>query len=64
MSQKKIPAVFMRGGTSKAIMFHARDLPAERAEWDAIFLSAMGSPDPYGRQLDGMGGGVSSLSKV
>jgi 2-methylaconitate cis-trans-isomerase PrpF len=54
----------MRGGTSKAIMFHARDLPAERADWDAIFLSAMGSPDPYGRQLDGMGGGVSSLSKV
>jgi 2-methylaconitate cis-trans-isomerase PrpF len=64
MSQKKFPAVFMRGGTSKAILFHARDLPAERADWDAIFLSAMGSPDPYGRQLDGMGGGVSSLSKV
>ena len=64
MTQKKYPAVFMRGGTSKAIMFHARDLPADRAEWDAIFLSAMGSPDPYGRQLDGMGGGLSSLSKV
>lgn len=64
MAQTKYPAVFMRGGTSKAIMFHARDLPAARAEWDAIFLSAMGSPDPYGRQLDGMGGGVSSLSKV
>jgi 2-methylaconitate cis-trans-isomerase PrpF len=64
MNQKQYPAVFMRGGTSKAILFHARDLPAARAEWDAIFLSAMGSPDPYGRQLDGMGGGVSSLSKV
>ena len=64
MAQTKYPAVFMRGGTSKAIMFHARDLPAARADWDAIFLSAMGSPDPYGRQLDGMGGGVSSLSKV
>jgi 2-methylaconitate cis-trans-isomerase PrpF len=64
MTQKKYPAVFMRGGTSKAIMFHARDLPADRAAWDAIFLSAMGSPDPYGRQLDGMGGGLSSLSKV
>ena len=64
MTQRKFPAVFMRGGTSKAIMFHARDLPAERAEWDAIFLSAMGSPDPHGRQLDGMGGGISSLSKV
>jgi 2-methylaconitate cis-trans-isomerase PrpF len=54
----------MRGGTSKAIVFHARDLPLERALWDEIFLSAIGSPDPYGRQLDGMGGGVSSLSKV
>src|ERR1700692_3413570 len=57
------PAVFMRGGTSRAVMFHARDLP-DRAEWDPIFLAAMGSPDPNGRQLNGMGGGVSSLSKV
>src|SRR5690348_3910441 len=62
--QRPIPAVFMRGGTSKAIMFHARDLPADRKAWDSIFAAAMGSPDPYGRQLDGMGGGVSSLSKV
>jgi len=58
-----LPAVFMRGGTSRAIMFHARDLP-DRAEWDPIFLGAMGSPDPNGRQLNGMGGGISSLSKV
>ena len=57
------PAVFMRGGTSRAIMFHARDLP-DRAEWDPIFLAAMGSPDANGRQLNGMGGGISSLSKV
>ena len=57
-------AVFMRGGTSKAIMFRAQDLPADRAEWDDLFLAAMGSPDPNGRQLDGMGGGISSLSKV
>ncbi|MDQ8019425.1 MAG: PrpF domain-containing protein [Bordetella sp.] len=57
-------AVFMRGGTSKALVFHARDLPAERADWPALFLSVMGSPDPNGRQLDGMGGGVTSLSKV
>ncbi|MDE2197389.1 MAG: PrpF family protein [Rhodospirillales bacterium] len=64
MTQRSIPAVFMRGGTSKAVMFHRRDLPAERAAWDEIFLAAMGSPDPQGRQLDGMGGGVSSLSKV
>jgi 2-methylaconitate cis-trans-isomerase PrpF len=62
--QRPIPAVFMRGGTSKAIMFHARDLPADRAAWEALFTAAMGSPDPYGRQLDGMGGGVSSVSKV
>lgn len=64
MTSRSIPAVFMRGGTSKAVMFHARDLPRDRAFWDAIFLGAMGSPDPYGRQLDGMGGGISSLSKV
>ncbi|MDP3342097.1 2-methylaconitate cis-trans isomerase PrpF family protein [Frigidibacter sp.] len=68
MPQRAIPAVFMRGGTSKAIMFHARDLPADRpedrAEWDGIFMAALGTPDPYGRQLNGMGGGVSSLSKI
>lgn len=64
MPQRAIPAVFMRGGTSKAIMFHARDLPADRAEWDAIFMAALGTPDPHGRQLNGMGGGVSSLSKI
>ncbi len=64
MRQLKIPAVFMRGGTSNAVVFNARDLPADRAQWDEIFLAAIGSPDPYGRQLDGMGGGVSSLSKV
>ena len=64
MKNHTIPAAFMRGGTSKALMFHLRDLPTERAKWDRIFLAAMGSPDPYGRQLDGMGGGVSSVSKV
>ncbi len=64
MNQCKLPAVFMRGGTSNAIVFHAKDLPRDRAAWDEIFLAAIGSPDPYGRQLDGMGGGVSSVSKV
>ena len=64
MPQNRLPAVFMRGGTSKAIVFHARDLPRARADWDGIFLAAIGSPDPNMRQLDGMGGGVSSLSKV
>jgi 2-methylaconitate cis-trans-isomerase PrpF len=58
-----LPAVFMRGGTSRAIMFHRKDLP-DRAAWDPIFLAAMGSPDPNGRQLNGMGGGISSLSKI
>src|ERR1700691_2316815 len=63
MPLRAFPAVFMRGGTSRAIMFHAKDLPP-REEWDPIFLAAMGSPDPNGRQLNGMGGGISSLSKV
>ncbi|HEV3267798.1 MAG TPA: PrpF domain-containing protein [Acidimicrobiales bacterium] len=64
MRQRSIPCVFMRGGTSKALMFHERDLPAERDEWAPLFVAALGSPDLYGRQLNGMGGGVSSLSKV
>lgn len=64
MIGQRIPAVFMRGGTSKGLIFLQSDLPQERDQWDEIFLSAMGSPDHYGRQLDGMGGGVSSLSKV
>ena len=64
MKQLKIPAVFMRGGTSNAVVFRQQDLPTDRALWDEIFLAAIGSPDPNGRQLDGMGGGVSSLSKV
>ena len=62
--QVAIPAVFMRGGTSKGLLLHARDLPLDRDEWTTLLCGAMGSPDPYGRQLDGMGGGVSSLSKV
>ena len=62
MRLHRIPAVYMRGGTSKALIFRASDLPEDRAEWDAIFLSAMGVPDPNGRQLDGMGGGLSSLN--
>ncbi|HVZ42336.1 MAG TPA: PrpF domain-containing protein [Ramlibacter sp.] len=61
---RRIPAAFIRGGTSKALVFHERDLPRDRAAWDDIFLKAMGTPDRYGRQLNGMGGGVSSLSKV
>ena len=64
MKQVRIPAAFIRGGTSNAIVFHQNDLPEDRAQWDAIFLAAIGSPDPNGRQLNGMGGGISSLSKI
>lgn len=64
MDQAYIPAVFLRGGSSKGVFFHAKDLPRDRAKQDAIFLAVLGSPDPYGRQLDGMGGGISSLSKA
>jgi len=64
MSQKKIRAVYIRGGTSRCLVFHQADLPPAGAERDRILLAALGSPDPYGRQLDGMGGGISSLSKA
>ncbi|KAF6836593.1 3-methylitaconate isomerase [Colletotrichum plurivorum] len=59
-----LPAAYYRGGTSRAVFFRREDLPADRAEWGPILLGAIGSPDPYGRQLDGLGGGISSLSKV
>ncbi len=61
---RPLPAVYMRGGTSRGIMLDRGDLPSDRAEWPDIFLAAMGSPDPNRRQLDGMGGGISSLSKI
>ena len=64
MTQARIPAVFMRGGTSRAIFFRREDLPDDPERQDRIFLAALGSPDPYGRQLDGLGGGISSLSKA
>ncbi len=64
MTQAWIPASFWRGGTSKGVFFHARDLPTSRAEIDPIVLAVLGTPDPYGRQLNGMGGGISSLSKA
>ncbi|KIM74239.1 hypothetical protein PILCRDRAFT_828399 [Piloderma croceum F 1598] len=60
-----IPATFLRGGTSKGIFIKRSDLPDDRSQWDHIFRGIMGSPDKeYGRQLNGMGGGVSSLSKI
>ena len=64
MTQAWIPAQFYRGGTSKGVFFHARDLPQDREVCSRILLAVLGSPDPNGRQLDGMGGGISSLSKA
>ncbi len=59
---RKFKTVFMRGGTSKGCMFRREDLPEDRSLWDSIFLQAMGDPDP--KQIDGMGGTVSSNNKI
>ncbi|MGC3020915.1 PrpF domain-containing protein [Brevibacterium sp. FAM 24630] len=64
-----IDAAFVRGGTSKGLFFREDALPpldpgGDTSERDAIFTAALGTPDSFGRQLDGMGGGLSSLSKV
>jgi len=64
MTTRWIDAAFVRGGTSNGLFFDASALPDDKREWDVIFSAALGSPDPFGRQLDGMGGGISSLSKV
>ena len=66
--QVKIPATYMRGGTSKGVFFNLADLPQEAQEpgpaRDALLLRVIGSPDPYGKQIDGMGGATSSTSKT
>lgn len=59
-----MPATFMRGGTSKGIFLDRKHLPPNHNDWGPIFRGIMGSPDPHGRQLNGMGGGISSLSKI
>jgi probable AcnD-accessory protein PrpF len=64
MSQLRIPAVYMRGGTSKGVFFRAEDLPSDARERDRILLRVIGSPDPYGKQIDGMGAATSSTSKI
>lgn len=64
MVQKKIRAVYMRGGTSKGVFFLREWLPADEREWDSLLLRIIGSPDPYHKQIDGMGGATSSTSKI
>jgi probable AcnD-accessory protein PrpF len=64
MTQMRIPAVYMRGGTSKGVFFLAEDLPTDRVERDRILLRVIGSPDRYAKHTDGMGGATSSTSKV
>ena len=66
--QIRIPATYMRGGTSKGVFFNLQDLPESAqvagAARDSLLLRVIGSPDPYGKQTDGMGGATSSTSKT
>ena len=68
LPQLRIPATYMRGGTSKGVFFRLQDLPdaaqVPGAARDALLMRVIGSPDPYGKQTDGMGGATSSTSKV
>ncbi len=65
--QIRIPATYMRGGTSKGVFFRLEDLPESArvpgAARDRLFMRVIGSPDPYGTHIDGMGGATSSTSK-
>jgi len=67
-AQTKIPATYMRGGTSKGVFFRLQDLPPAAQKpgpaRDALLMRVIGSPDPYGKQIDGMGGATSSTSKT
>ena len=67
LPQIRIPATYMRGGTSKGVFFRLQDLPASCQQpgeaRDRLLLRVIGSPDPYGKQIDGMGGATSSTSK-
>jgi len=68
VSQIKIPATYMRGGTSKGVFFRLEDLPLSAQQpgpaRDRLLMRVIGSPDPYGKQIDGMGGATSSTSKT
>lgn len=61
--ERSIPAWFVRGGTSNGLLIHRDSLPP-LDQWHTVLPAAMGAPDPYGRQLNGMGSGISSTSKV
>ncbi len=67
-AQIKVPATYMRGGTSKGVFFRLQDLPVAAqvpgAARDALLMRVIGSPDPYGKQIDGMGAATSSTSKT
>ena len=67
-AQIKVPATYMRGGTSKGVFFKMEDLPEAARQpgpaRDALLLRVIGSPDPYGKHTDGMGGATSSTSKI
>jgi 2-methylaconitate isomerase len=66
--QFKVPATYMRGGTSKGVFFHLTDLPLDcqvpGVARDKLLMRVIGSPDPYGKQIDGMGAATSSTSKT
>src|SRR5262249_24405539 len=62
--QLKIPAVYMRGGTSKGVFFLKDDLPTDPAALDRLMIRVIGSPDRYGKHTDGMGGATSSTSMI
>ncbi len=64
MTVFRIPAVYMRGGTSKGVFFRASDLPPAGPDRDRILMRVIGSPDRFGKHIDGMGGATSSTSKV
>ncbi|MFC4528116.1 2-methylaconitate cis-trans isomerase PrpF [Dyella halodurans] len=68
LPQLRIPATYLRGGTSKGVFFRLQDLPQAAqvpgAARDALLQRVIGSPDPYGKQIDGMGGATSSTSKT
>src|ERR1700687_1918550 len=62
--QLRIPAVYMRGGTSKGVFFLKDDLPSDPKARERLLLRVIGSPGRYGKQTDGMGGATSSTSKI